>query len=171
MQRKGPLRCRCSPHRSSGSTCSPMRRGVFFVGLVMAAATLLTLDVGLPGGLVEGSGTLRHARTLAFTTLVLSQLFNCFNARSERVSAFHNLFANRLLWGAIGLSGLLQVAVVYVPFLSRPFDTTPLHAADWVLCTAMASTVLWANELRKLLARRSARSSNVLVSRRGCASI
>jgi magnesium-transporting ATPase (P-type) len=77
------------------------------------------------------------------------------------VSAFHNLFANRLLWGAIGLSGLLQVAVVYVPFLNRPFDTTPLRAADWVLCTAMASTVLWANELRKLLARRSARSSNV----------
>jgi magnesium-transporting ATPase (P-type) len=140
---------------------APMVRGVVFVGLVMAGATLLTLDVGLPGGLVEGSGTLRHARTLAFTTLVLSQLFNCFNARSERVSAFHNLFANRLLWGAIGLSGLLQVAVVYVPFLNRPFDTTPLRAADWVLCTAMASTVLWANELRKLLARRSARSSNV----------
>ncbi|MGH2526914.1 MAG: cation-translocating P-type ATPase, partial [Actinomycetota bacterium] len=139
---------------------APMVRGVVFVGLVMAGATLLTLDVGLPGGLVEGSGTLRHARTLAFTTLVLSQLFNCFNARSERVSAFHHLFANRLLWGAIGLSGLLQVAVVYVPFLNRPFETTPLRAADWVLCTAMASTVLWANELRKLLARRSAMSSN-----------
>jgi magnesium-transporting ATPase (P-type) len=131
----------------------PMQLGVVFVGLVMAAATLLTLDIGLPGGFVEGSGTLRDARTMAFTTLVLAQLFNCFNARSERVSAFHNLFTNPLLWGAIGLSLVLQIAVVYLPFLNRPFGTAPLDGWDWLLCTAMASAVLWANEIRKLLAR------------------
>ena len=49
---------------------------------------------------------------MAFTTLVLAQLFNCFNARSDRRSAFHRLFTNRWLWGAIALSALLQVAVV-----------------------------------------------------------
>ncbi len=49
---------------------------------------------------------------MAFTTLVFAQLFNCFNARSDRTSAFHRLFTNRLLWGAIGLSVVLQVAVV-----------------------------------------------------------
>jgi Ca2+-transporting ATPase len=95
---------------------------------------------------------------MAFTALVLAQLFNCFNARSERVSAFHNLFTNPLLWGAIGLSLLLQVAVVYLPFLNEPFGTTALGARDWVLCTAMASAVLWANELRKLLSRTRRRS-------------
>ena len=63
---------------------------------------------------------------MAFTTLVLAQLFNCFNARSDRTSAFHRLFTNRLLWAAIVLSGLLQVAVVDVPFLNQAFDTTPL---------------------------------------------
>ncbi len=131
-----------------------MRAGVIFVGFVMAVVSLLALDIGLPGGLVEGSGTLSEARTLAFTTLVLAQLFNCFNARSDRVSAFHHLFTNPLLWGAITLSLLLQVAVVYVPFLNDAFDTTPLGAGDWLLCTALASVVLWAGEARKLVTRR-----------------
>jgi magnesium-transporting ATPase (P-type) len=149
-----------SPRRMTDRVIDvPMQVGVVFVGLVMAAATLLTIDVGLPGGLVDGSGTLRHARTMAFTTLVLAQLFNCLNARSERVSAFHRPFANPWLWGAIALSVLLQVAVVYVPFLHRPFGTAALTAADWVVCTAMASAVLWANELRKAVARRRERGS------------
>jgi P-type Ca2+ transporter type 2C len=131
----------------------PMQTGVLFVGFVMAAATLLTLDIVLPGGMVEGTGTLTEARTMAFTTLVLAQLFNCFNARSERVSAFHNLFTNPLLWGAIALSLVLQAAVVYLPFLNRPFGTTALAAGAWLVCVAMASTVLWANEIRKLAGR------------------
>ncbi|HET7236621.1 MAG TPA: cation-translocating P-type ATPase, partial [Actinomycetota bacterium] len=135
-----------SPRRLTARVIDgPMQVGIVFVGVVMAAATLMTLDIDLPGGLVEGSGTLTHARTMAFTTLVLAQLFNCFNARSERVSAFHNLFTNPLLWGAIGLSLLLQVAVVYLPFLNEPFGTTALGARDWVLCTVSASAVLWAN--------------------------
>jgi Ca2+-transporting ATPase len=131
-----------------------MRAGIVFVGIVMAVVTLLALDIDLPGGLVEGTGTLSEARTLAFTTLVLAQLFNCFNARSDRVSAFHHLFTNRLLWGAVALSVLLQVAVVYVPFLNDAFDTTRLGAGDWLLCTGLASVVLWADEARKLVTRR-----------------
>jgi magnesium-transporting ATPase (P-type) len=130
-----------------------MQVGVGFVGLVMALATLLALDIGLPGGLVDGGGELTEARTMAFTTLVLAQLFNCFNARSDRVSAFHHLFTNPLLWGAIALSLLLQVAVVNIGLLNRAFGTTPLDAGAWLLCTALASSVLWADELRKLLAR------------------
>jgi P-type Ca2+ transporter type 2C len=41
----------------------------------MAAATLFVLDASLPGGSVEGTGDLRYAQTMAFTTLVLAQLF------------------------------------------------------------------------------------------------
>jgi Ca2+-transporting ATPase len=131
-----------------------MQVGIAFVGLVMAVATLAALDLRLPGGLVGASGGIVEARTMAFTTLVLAQLFNCFNARSDRTSAFHALFTNRLLWAAIGLSLALQVAVVHVPFLNDAFETTPLSARDWVICTALASTVLWADELRKLASRR-----------------
>jgi Ca2+-transporting ATPase len=138
-----------------------MTLGVVFVGVVMALVTLLALDIDLPGGIVEGSGSLTEARTLAFTTLVLAQLFNCFNARSDRVSAFHHLFTNGVLWGAIGLSVVLQVAVVYVPFLNDAFGTARLGGRDWLLCTALASTVLWADELRKLVRRRRHRGAHL----------
>jgi P-type Ca2+ transporter type 2C len=128
-----------------------MQIGIGFVGLIMALATLTALDLRLPGGLIGDSGGIVEARTMAFTTLVLAQLFNCFNARSDRTSAFHALFTNPLLWAAIGLSLALQVAVVHVPFLNDAFDTTPLSARDWLICTALASAVLWADELRKLV--------------------
>jgi potassium/sodium efflux P-type ATPase len=128
--------------------------GILWVGLVMAAATLAALDLRLAGGILGGSGDIVHARTMAFTTLVLAQLFNCFNARSDRTSAFHQLFANRLLWGAIALSVTLQIAVVQVPYFNDPFGTTPLSAGEWVLCIALASLVLWADEAKKLVGRR-----------------
>ena len=125
-----------------------------YVGLIMAAASLFALDLYLPGGLVEGHGDLTEARTAAFTTLVFAQLFNCFNARSGRVSAFHHLFTNAWLWAAIGLSLVLQVAVVNVGVLNRAFGTTPLSTGQWITCAALASLVLWAEEVRKLARRR-----------------
>jgi magnesium-transporting ATPase (P-type) len=130
-----------------------MQRGVLLLGAVMAAATLLAIDWKLPGGLVEGGGDVTEARTAAFTVLVLAQLFNCFNARSETVSAFHGLFKNPMLWGAVALSLALQILVVHVPFLGRAMGTTPLSLSDWAVCTALASSVLWAGELRKLVGR------------------
>jgi potassium/sodium efflux P-type ATPase len=129
---------------------------IVWVGLVMAIASLAALDLGLPGGMLPGSGTIEEARTMAFTTLVLAQLFNCFNARSDRASAGRGLFTNRWLWGAVGLSLLLQAAVVHVPWLNQAFDTVPLSAQQWLTCTALASSVLWAVELTKLVGRRLA---------------
>ncbi len=134
-----------------------MQLGILFVGTVMAAVSLLALDIALPGGLVDGTGSLAEARTMAFTTLVLAQLFNCLNARSADASAFRRLFVNRFLWGAVALSLLLQIAVVHLPFMNDAFDTAPLATGDWLLCTGLASGVLWAEELRKLAARRRAR--------------
>ena len=125
---------------------------VVATGLVMAVVSLLALDLRLDGGFVGGSGGIDEARTMAFTTLVLAQLFNCFNARSERVSAFHGLFANRWLWAAIALSVVLQVAVVQLAFLNDAFATTPLSLDEWLICAGLASVVLWTSELRKLLA-------------------
>ncbi|HTM23572.1 MAG TPA: cation-translocating P-type ATPase [Vicinamibacterales bacterium] len=126
---------------------------IFGVSVVMAAGALFVLDASLPGGLIDGSGKIRYGQTMAFTTLVLGQLFNVFNARSDDRSAFDGLFSNPWLWGAVGLSLLLQALVVYAPFLQRAFSTTALTAADWVRCTAAASTVLWFRELSKVVAR------------------
>ena len=130
-----------------------MWMGIFFVGTIMAAGTLLVLDAALPGGLIEGSGNMRYAQTMAFTTLMMFQLFNVFNARSDEQSAFHGLFQNRWLWGAVGLSLALHVAVIYVPFLQNAFSTVSLTIADWLRCAAVASSVLWLRELSKLVSR------------------
>jgi Ca2+-transporting ATPase len=123
------------------------------IGAVMAVVTLLTIDMYLPGGLIEGNRDLANARTAGFTVLVFAQLYNCFNARSQTVSAFHGLFVNRWLWGAVSLSLLLQIAVVHLPFLNVAFQTAPLGLDQWLTCAAMASLVLWFSELRKLLGR------------------
>jgi P-type Ca2+ transporter type 2C len=123
--------------------------GIAWVGLVMALVTLVALDLRLPGGIFGGSGTITQARTMAFTTLVFAQLFNTFNARSDRISAFHHLFGNPWLWSALALSIVLQIAVVQIPFMNNAFDTTPLDGRDWLLCVGLASIVLWADEAKK----------------------
>jgi P-type Ca2+ transporter type 2C len=58
-----------------------MWRGIESVGVVMAVGTLFVLDASLPGGFVEGSGELRYAQTMAFTTLMLFQMFNALLRR------------------------------------------------------------------------------------------
>jgi P-type Ca2+ transporter type 2C len=139
--------------RGEGVITGRMWGGIVYVGVIMAAGTLLVLDASLPGGLIEGTGDMRYGQTMAFTTLVLFSLFTVFNARSDERSAFADLFSNRWLWGAVLLSLALQVAVVYTPFLQQAFSTVDLSAADWLLCAAAASSVLWLRELSKLLLR------------------
>jgi magnesium-transporting ATPase (P-type) len=130
-----------------------MWAGVLEIGVAMAAVTLLTIDLYLPSGLLAGAQSIDSARTAGFTVLVLAQLFNCLNARSDRTSAFHGLFTNPWLWGAIALSLLLQVAVVSFGALNVAFGTVPLSLEQWLVCAAMASCVLWVSEIRKLVAR------------------
>lgn len=131
-----------------------MWAGTVSVGMVIALVTLFTIDLFLPGGLVEGSDSLDVARTAGFTTLVLAQFFNALNARSETTSAFHGLFANRWLWGAIALGMVLQIAVVEVPFLQVAFGTASMNPVHWAVCIGLASVVLWYDELRKMVLRR-----------------
>jgi Ca2+-transporting ATPase len=137
----------------------PMWRGIFFIGIIMAAGTLFVLDASLPGGIIEGSGTMRYAQTMAFTTLVLFSLFTVFNARSDEQSAFVGLFSNAWLWSAVLLSILLQAAVLYTPVLQQAFSTVSLSAIDWLFCATVASTVLWLREFTKLLSHRFRRKS------------
>ena len=132
-----------------------MWRDVVWIGLVMAVVSLLAIDIHLPGGLVEGHDGIRLARTAAFTVLVLAQLFNAFNARSGLTTAFRRTH-NRWLWGTVALAVVLQVAVVHLPPLNVAFGTEPLRWDQWLVCVALASAVLWVEELRKLVLRRVA---------------
>ncbi|MEI2678864.1 MAG: cation-translocating P-type ATPase C-terminal domain-containing protein [Burkholderiaceae bacterium] len=117
--------------------------GVVQIGLVVAVVSLLTMDLYLPGGLIEGDGDLANARTAGFAVLVFAHLFNCFNARSETASAFSRPTTNPWLWGAVALSGVLQVGVVHLQILNTAFGTAPLTLGQWGVCAAMGSTALW----------------------------
>jgi Ca2+-transporting ATPase len=144
--------------RGEGVITRRMWTGIVFVGAIMAAGTLVILDASLPGGLIEGSGNMRYAQTMAFTTLVFFSLFTVFNARSDEQSAFVGLFSNKWLWGAVLLSLLLQAAVIYIPFLQDVFSTVSLSLEDWLRCAVVASSVLWLRELSKVMTRHLSRS-------------
>jgi P-type Ca2+ transporter type 2C len=130
-----------------------MWSGIVFVGVIMAVGTLFVLDASLPGGFVDGSGDLRYGQTMAFTTLMLCQMFNVLNARSDERSALVHPFRNVWLWGAMAGSVALHILVVYVPFLQSAFGTTAMNGSDWMLCVGVASSVLWLREASKVLVR------------------
>ncbi len=90
---------------------------------------------------------------MGFTILVFAQMLNALASRSHLQSAFDGLFSNKWLWGAIALSAMLQVAVIYVPFLNTAFGTVPLSAGAWLECIGLALIVLVASELRKCVLR------------------
>jgi Ca2+-transporting ATPase len=155
---------RRAPRAPGAAVITPrMWYGIGVAAVVMCVGTLGLLDAGLPGGLIEGRGSVEYARTLAFHTLVLYQLFAVFSARSDEDSVFRGLFNNPWLWLAVGLSLALQAVVTYVPALQRGFGTVPLDAGDWALCTLVASTVAVAREAVKawwrVLDRRAAAPS------------
>jgi len=110
--------------------------GMLEIGAIVAVGTLLVLDASLPDGLIAGSGDMRYAQTMTFTTLVLFSLFTVFNARSDQQSAFVGLFSDKWLWAAVGFS-LVQATVTYVPLVRKPVSTTRLSAGDWLVCAGV----------------------------------
>jgi Ca2+-transporting ATPase len=133
----------------SGVITRRMWYGIGMASVVMCVGTLLVLDAALPGGFIEGDRDVTTARTLAFHTLVLFQLFDVFCIRSDEASAARGLFSNRWLWLSVLFALLLQALVLYVPALQKAFSTVPLDAADWLLCTLVASSVFFAREALK----------------------
>jgi P-type Ca2+ transporter type 2C len=123
---------------------------LFSYGLTMAIGTLGVLYYG------QQTGETSHATTLAFNTFVLFQIFNVFNARSEKGSTFNgHFFANKMFWLAIASVILLQIPVIHWPAAQVIFHTTTLTPTDWLIATGVASSVLILEELRKLLLRQN----------------
>ncbi len=105
-------------------------------------------SAGVPAGQVQ---------TEAFTLLALCEWWNVLNCRSQTRSALGlRALANRWLLGGLVLGNLLQLAVVYWAPLGRLFHTTPFGLPVAIALGAVASLVLWVEELRKWIARRRA---------------
>jgi Ca2+-transporting ATPase len=123
-------------------------RVLLFYGSIMAAGTLGVLAFGVSDKSTE------KALTMAFSTFVLFQFFNIFNARSETATAFgNNFFSNPRLWAALATVIALQVLMVHWSPLGSLFGTVPMTLPEWGLCTLVASSVLILEELRRLSMR------------------
>jgi Ca2+-transporting ATPase len=124
---------------------------VALAAVVMATGTLAVLAWS-PGEAIPGTATV--AGTMAFNTFVLFQFFNILNARHDTRTVFHrDTLANGWLWMSLAGVLALQVGVTHLGPLQRLFDSTSISALQWAVCLAVASTVLWAEEIRKLATR------------------
>ena len=95
------------------------------------------------------------ARTETFTVLAVCQWFNVLNCRSETQSALNfGLLKNYWLLGGLIIGNLLHFLVIYTEPLNRIFYTEPIPLPHVFLIGAVASTVLWVEELRKFFKRR-----------------
>ncbi len=139
----------------------PARReaGILSRASMERAALLIPVmgfgTAGLFAWALASGRSYEHAQTLAFTVLVAFQWFNILNARSHLRSVFQiGFFGNKFLLAGLLASVVLQVMSCHAPFMQVLFNTVPLGWTDWVIVLAVASTVVWADELRKLWLRR-----------------
>lgn len=126
---------------SEGVFSGGLQIRILVQGVAIAICTIISYIVGL----YSAGGSLERGRTLAFATLVLSQLIFVFNCRSERKSVFQlGLFTNLYLILAVLTSLGMQLIVMYIPFLQRIFETVALPGRDWlvVILLSGSSTVL-----------------------------
>ena len=122
---------------------------VVWVGLMMG---LTSLAVGYVSWLANHQG---HWQTMIFTTLTLSEMGYVMAIRSNRDSlATIGLFSNQAMVWAVGLTTVLQFAVVYVPFLQPWFGTVALPLREILICLALSTSLLWFVELQKWFIRR-----------------
>jgi len=101
-------------------------------GIYITAITLLAFITGIIYCRFNNIAGMELARTMAFTTLVLAQLFYVFECRSERYSPFElGIFKNKFLAAAVSCSIFMQISVIYLPVLQKIFNTVGLEIWQW----------------------------------------
>jgi Ca2+-transporting ATPase len=150
-----------------------MRLGIVIQTITQTSATLIAFGIGLfwhlnkvvnPTGLWAAIRLLltydwrgvdvQTAETMAFVTLSLCELFRAYTVRSERISVFRQgVFSNRSMQYAVGLSILLLLLVVSVPFLQPIFNTHFLNPNEWLIVIGLALIPALSEELTKAYLR------------------
>ncbi|MFH0832735.1 MAG: calcium-translocating P-type ATPase, SERCA-type [Candidatus Aenigmatarchaeota archaeon] len=115
---------------------------IIFVGAIMCAGTLFSFYT---------EPNIDKARTLAFTTLVMFQLFFVLSMRSSAPLIKVGILSNKKLLLAIAVSVALQAAIIYMPFLSAAFKTVPLSFIDWLEIIAISASIFVVLEIKKFI--------------------
>jgi len=96
-----------------------------------------------------------YSRTMAFLTIIASQLFYSLSFRSEYKSIFNvGLFSNKYLVGAIILGFSLQFMVLFIPFIREAFKLKLIGINDWILVVGLGLVPLFVNEIIKIFLKR-----------------
>jgi Ca2+-transporting ATPase len=139
----------------------PLRPGAPLItgGMGLRMAVMVSASVAVTLGFylwrLSTGAPLALVRTETFTLLAVCQWFNVLNCEGSTRSVLHlGVWRNKWLLGGLALANALHFAVVYWPPMNRLFHTVPIPLGDFFLLGAAASVVLWAEELRKWLARR-----------------
>ena len=128
----------------------PMARGIFFCGIMFFAVMFAFLVYCERRGL---GGVDVHELTMFFTTFVMIQFWNLFNAKA--LGSSHSAF--RHFWADKGMIVVLVIILfgqwIIVTFGGEMFRTVPLSLAEWGMIIASTSVVLWVGELWRAVKR------------------
>jgi Ca2+-transporting ATPase len=98
---------------------------------------------------------LAKAMTVFFATIISMRLINALNCKSAEISLFKlGIFSNKWLILAMASSFLLMLAAIYIPFLSKAFETVPLNLTDWLMIGGAAISVIVLDEIHKAVKAR-----------------
>lgn len=121
---------------------------VLWVGILMAALCLIVQAWALNTGNPKW-------QTMVFTVLCFSQMAHVLGVRSDTTSLFRQgLFSNRLLAGAVLLTFILQLGILYIPALQQIFSTQALSLNELLICMGISILVLFAVEVEKIIRRK-----------------
>jgi len=123
-----------------------MDKYIIIIGVLMAGITLATQALSIKRDI--------HWQTMVFTVLCLSQLGNALACRSdERTLISLGIFSNPFLFFSTIILFLVQMAVIYLPFLNPIFKTQPLTIIELIICIALSSIIFFVAEVEKLIKR------------------
>ncbi|HPW40654.1 MAG TPA: calcium-translocating P-type ATPase, SERCA-type [Bacillota bacterium] len=130
--------------------------GILILSIAQTAAVLAAFRWALN----NYDKDLETARTIAFTTLVVVELFMAFTCRSERYPVIKlGIFSNRALVLAAITSFVLGIAVLYIPFLQPIFKTVSLGIRDWVMILLLSIVPVLTGEIYKLIVGRAEKAA------------
>lgn len=121
---------------------------ILWVSILMAGVTLFAQFLAI-------SNNNAHWQTMVFTVLALAQLGHVMVVRSHRTYVFRQKFTDNLpLMAAVFITLILQMGVIYLPFMNTLLKTTPLSLSELLLCFAFAAVVFHAVEMEKWIKKR-----------------
>lgn len=120
-----------------------LREKIAIRGSLIGICTLLSFIMAKRTGL-----NLEGARTVALGTLIMSQLIHVFECRSMNHSIFEiKIYTNLYLLGAVSISVIMLLCVLYVPFLQGVFHTIPLDFSKWMIVIFFSGIISFINSL------------------------